>query len=72
MANDQKPRPPQGGSGTAGQDRAKAVEALAATIYAPLAATAGQRGKTYDAVAADAIAAARAFFRAVDDQPQQG
>lgn len=50
-------------------DRAGEVRALAATIYAGLLAR--TTGKTPESVASDALAAARAFYRAADaDQTQ--
>lgn len=49
-------------------DRRGDVERLAAAVYAPLAATASVRGRTLDAVAREALEAARTFYRVCDEQ----
>jgi hypothetical protein len=49
-------------------DRAAEVRALAATIYAGLLARVA--GKTPESLAADALSAARAFYRACDSDQQ--
>jgi hypothetical protein len=51
-----------------GKDRRGDVEALAATIYA--ARLVGSSGKTPESVAADALAAAREFYRVCDSRPE--
>lgn len=51
---------------------ARDAEALAAQIFAQLAVNAAQRGKTPEALAGEALAAARTFYRVADatDQPK--
>lgn len=59
MADPKKPR-----------DRSADVERLAAQIYAPLVASAAQRGKTPEGVAAEALRAAVAFYAVLDTTPE--
>lgn len=49
------------------QQARRETESLAAQIYARMAPQAAQRGKTYEAVAHEAVAAARAFERVMSE-----
>jgi hypothetical protein len=50
-----------------GVDRKADAERLAASIFAGLVPTAQQRGKSITALAGEALAAAREFYRTCDE-----